>query len=254
MFRYLVYGTLFYLMFLFATLPADVSYAYWKKNWGQREQIVLSGLKGSVWSGSVSQAMIKGQRFQELQWHFKPLSLFLGKVEADLEFTVPDGFGKGRLGYSVLSGIYAKDVEAWIPLPVIARFVNLAALRPGGKLNINLQAFNYQQGSVHEAVGTLAWLDAEISFFQPVALGNFQLDLSSGDDGVIGDLKDKGGPLQAEAKLLLSATGDYSVDGEILLRDKSRNDLAQALQSMGRANAKGAIPLKQKGNLSQLGL
>ena len=254
MFRYLFYGSLFYLLFLFVTLPADISYAYWKKNWGQREQIVLSGLDGSVWSGAIDQAMIKGQRFQDVKWHFKPLRLFLGRAEADIEFTVPDGFGKGKVGYSLLGGIYVKDAEAWIPLPVIARFVNLAALRPGGKLNINLQDFNYDNGSISKANGNLSWLDAEVSFFQPVALGNFELNVSNGDDGIVGELKDKGGPLQAQAKLSLTPQGDYSVDGEILLRDKSRNDLQQALQTMGRPNAKGAIPLKQKGNLSQLGL
>jgi len=254
MFRYLFYGSLFYLIFLIVTLPADVSYAYWKKNWGQREQIVLSGLDGSVWSGSVSQAMIKGQIVQQLQWHFKPLSLLLGKMEADVEFSVPDGFGKGKVGYSVFGGMYAKDVEAWIPLPVLARFVDLAALRPGGKLNINLHKFGYANGSVSEAEGMLAWLDAEVSFFQPVALGNFQLDLSTSDENVVGELKDKGGPLQAQAKISLTPKGDYDLDGEVLLRDRSRIDLQQALQNMGRPNAKGAIPLKQKGNLSQLGL
>jgi len=254
MFKYILYGTLFYLLFLFVTLPADISYAYWKKHWGDRDPIVLSGIEGSVWSGSVAQAMIKGQRVQQMQWHLKPFSLLLGKVEADVEFTVPDGFGKGRVGYSFFSGAYANDVEAWIPLPVVARFVNLAALRPGGKLNINLQDFAYDKGIIKQANGTLAWLDAEVSFFQPVALGNFQLDLSNSDEGVVGNLKDKGGPLQAQAKLSLNHKGDYSVDGEVILRDKSRNDLQQALQAMGRPNAKGAIPLKQKGNLSQLGL
>jgi len=254
MFKYIFYGILFYLIFLVVTLPADISYAYWKKHWGERDPIVLSGIEGSIWSGTVAQAMIKGQRVQQMQWHFKPLSLLLGRAEADVEFAVPDGFGKGQFGYSLFNGAYAKDVEAWIPLPVIARFVNLAALRPGGKLNINLQEFSYDDGQIKKAHGTLAWLDAEVSFFQPVALGNFQLDVSNSDDGVVGDLKDKGGPLQAKAKLSLNHKGDYNVDGELLLRDKSRTDLNQALQAMGRPNAKGAIPLKQKGNLSQLGL
>lgn len=254
MFKYLFYGTLFYLIFLFVTLPADISYAYWKKHWGTRDPVVLSGIEGSIWSGTVAQAMIKGQRVQQMQWHFKPLSLFLGRAEADVEFTVPDGFGKGRVGYSLFNGVYAKNIEAWIPLPVVARFVNLAALRPGGKLNINLQEIDYNQGMIKDINGSLAWLDAEVSLFEPVALGNFQIDLHSTDDAVVGELKDKGGPLQAKAKLSLNHKGDYDVDGELLLRDKSDRNLRQALQTMGRPNAKGAIPLKQKGNLSQLGL
>jgi len=254
MFRYLIFGSLFYLLFLVVTLPAEYGYALWKKNWGEREQIVLSGLEGSIWTGSVSQAMIKGQHISQIHWHIRPLSLLFGKAEADVEFSVPDGFGKGRMGYSIFGGIFAKDIEAWIPLPVVARFVNLSALRPGGKININLRNFRFNKGSVTAADGTLSWLDAEVSLFQPVSLGNFQLDLATGDDGVNGDLKDKGGPLQTQAKVSLSTEGDYNLDGEVLLRDKSRFDLQQALQSMGRPNAKGAIPLKQKGNLAQLGL
>ena len=254
MFRYLLYGTIFYLIFVILTLPADVSYAYWKKHWGQRERIVLSGIDGSVWSGTVSQAMIQGQPVQDLKWEFKPMKLFLGKLEAELEFTVPDGFGKGKVGYGVLGGAYAKDVEAWVPLTVLARFVNLAALRPGGKLNINMKSVNYKNGVVSNAFGNLAWLDAEITLFQPVALGNFELNLTTDDKGVNGELKDKGGPLQSEAKILLAENGDYSIDGEVMLRDSSRRDLQQALQNMGRPNAKGQIPLKQKGNLKQLGL
>lgn len=254
MIRYIFLGILFYLGFLFVTLPADLGYGYWKKHMGQRTQVVLTGVKGSVWHGEAASAVINGQRFQGLKWKFKPLRLLTAKAELDLEFTVPDGFGKGQAGYSFFSGYYVKNVESWVPLTFIARFVNLAALRPGGKLNINLSALNFDGTTLTTADGSLSWLDAEVSFFQPVALGNFQVDLSTTDKGITGVLKDKGGPLQANATLLLNPAGEYNLNGEILLRDKSRNDLRQALQAMGRPNAKGAIPLKQKGKLSQLGI
>jgi hypothetical protein len=175
-------------------------------------------------------------------------------VEVAVEFTVEDGFGKGKGGYSLLKGYYVEDLEAWLPLTTIARFVNLAALRPGGKLNINLKTLQSDGATVTAAEGTLAWLDAEITLFQPVELGNYDFVLTQEQDQILGVLSDKGGPIEASGKLTLSPSGEYNFDGLLAVRDQSRNDLKQALQSMGRPDNTGKIKLSQKGSIAQLGL
>lgn len=254
MIRYILLGTLFYLVSLVVTLPANLSYGFWKENLGQAANVSLSGIEGSLWSGRAAQAVIQGQRFHPLEWSLKPLSLLWGQLEVAVEFTVEDGFGKGRGGYSLLSGYYIKDVEAWLPLTTIARFVDLAALRPGGKLNINLKNLQSDGATVTAAEGSLAWLDAEITLFQPVELGNYDFVLTQEKDQVVGVLSDKGGPIEASGQLILKRDGEYIFDGLLAVRDASRNDLQQALQSMGRPDRSGKTKLLQKGNINQLGI
>lgn len=256
MIRYTLLGIFFFLIALVVTLPANLTYGYWKQYLGQKQNINVSGIEGSVWSGSAAQATIQGQRFHPLEWTVHPLSLLLGKAELGVEFTVEDGFGKGNAGYSLLGGYYLKDVEAWLPLTMVARFVNLAALRPGGKININLEKLHFDGKSVTAAEGKLAWLDAEITVFQPVPLGNYEFTLHHEEESenIVGVLSDKGGPMEANGRLSLTPAGDYEFNAQIAVRDNSRQDLKQALQSMGRPDREGKVKLSQKGNLKQLGI
>lgn len=240
-------------MFLVITFPAQVGYSYWKQYFGQESAVSVIGLEGSVWSGEASSVTVSGQKFQPLKWSFQPLSLFLGRLAMDWEFSVDEGYGKGQAGYDFLGGYYVEDMDAWVPLEKIAPMMNAAALRPSGKLSVKLDNLYSDGNMITSASGNIEWHDAEITLLKKMALGGYHVDVVQDGDIISGVLTDMGGPIEASGDFTLSPEGDYQFDGLLSLRDKDRKDLRQALSSMGRPNREGKYKLSQKGNLNQLG-
>jgi len=243
-----------YLVFLLATLPAHVAYSLWKQgSANSRAPVQLYDIDGSVWSGKIGKAIIKGQKITAFNWNVNISSLLLGMMEFDFELTVQDGFAKGTAGYSMLGSSSLSNVEAWLPLSQIESLINLAALKPGGALDIKLA--NLKLGSdkaVLTARGDIAWHGAEMTMFKKLSLGDLQVTFEPNAEGVKGVLSDQGGPLTAEGLLQLSPDKSYTFTGSFGLRGE-QPDLQAALTTMGRFDRDGKVKVSLKGNLTQFG-
>ncbi len=253
MLRYILLGLVCYLGFLVITLPADLVYGYWKNSLGHDSPIILEGVSGSVWSGQVAQASISGQPVDKLSWSLSPAQLLLGNAEVALDFAMRNGFGKGQVGYSVFGSIYADNVEAWLPMDLVAPMVQLGSLKPGGALAVNLSELKVKNHTLASALGTVVWQDAEITILKPMPLGSLQVELEPADDGVKGVISDLGGPLEAEGLVTVDSEGNYDFSAEIAVRDPNQRDLVNAIRSLGRQDSSGKVKLEQSGNLANLG-
>lgn len=250
------YGSLIflaYLVFLVATMPAGIAYGYWKKNFGgSRVPVVLNDFDGSVWSGKVAKAVIKGSEFNKLSWNVNVFTLLLGIMELDFELTVTDGFAKGTAGYSIFGGSYLNNIEAWLPLPQVENLVSLGALKPGGSLDVKMANVKLDGNAIVSAKGDVAWYGAEMTLFKKLSLGDLQVAFEPNEGGVKGVIKDQGGPLRAEGILQLNPDKNYEFNGQFGVRG-NQPDLQAALSTMGRFDRDGKVKVSLKGNLKQFG-
>lgn len=243
-----------YLFFLFATIPAGFVYGHWKENFGgDQVPVSLSSIDGSIWSGTVGKAVIKGNTFEKVNWDVSILTLLLGIMEVDFDLSVTDGFAKGTVGYSVFGGSYLNNIEAWVPLSQIENIISVGALKPAGALDVNLSNVKIDGGAVVSARGDLAWHGAEMTLFKPIGLGDLQVAVEPHEGGVKGVIKDQGGPLRADGILQLNPDKSYKFDGEFGTRG-NQPDLHAALTTMGRFNRDGKVKVALEGNLAQFGM
>ena len=91
--RLITLGLLVVLAGLIALFPARVAY-----RWFAPEQFIVSGISGTVWSGRASEASANGFYLRDLNWTFRPLKLFTGKVAYSVESKFASGFMQGQLG------------------------------------------------------------------------------------------------------------------------------------------------------------
>lgn len=251
--RYLLIGLLAYLVFLVVQFPADRAYAMWKTGPGAQQKVVLSGLSGTVWQGSAQQALIDGQRLQGLEWHLKPWTVLFGKLSLDYEVRLDDGFLRGSLAADPQGAVAFDALEAKLPLAQLS-IKALAALRPAGVVNLNLQDVDWNGQALLSAQGRVVWTGAGINLFQPLQFGDLALTLETRDDAVVGQLSDGGGPLQADGLLTLKPDGSYQFSGSFAARDGTQSPLGRALKSLGRPGADGRIQVSQSGTLADLGI
>ena len=254
MYKYISLGVIAYLVFAVYYFPASFAYSQAQSFTDNKLPVKLNGVNGSIWSGSANSVTVGQSNLNDVKWHFKPFSLILGKLELGWEFVVEDGYGKGVAGRSLLGATYLHNVEAWLPALDIMSMANLAHLRLGGSLAINLEEFELGSEKINAILGSITWHEAEIAILQPVKLGGLEVIFEPTEEGIVGNIADKGGPLQANGKLVLTDDGKYTLDGEVSVRDPSEAALKSSLNMLGRPDKSGKIKLKRSGDLSQLGL
>ncbi|MGD8567470.1 MAG: type II secretion system protein N [Gammaproteobacteria bacterium] len=252
--KYTLLGLLAYTVFLLVTLPADVAYGFWKTKFGgQNVPVMLNDIEGSIWSGRIGESTIKGQQIQSFSWDVNVLTLLLGIVEANVELKVTDGYANGTVGYALFGGSYVNGLEAWLPLNQIDQLVNVAALRPGGAVDVKMSNVKLNNNTVVSAQGDVAWYSAEMTLLKKITLGDLQIKFEPNEGGVKGVLSDQGGPLRAEGVLQLNPDKSYEFKGAFGTRGE-QPDLHAALTTMGRFDRDGMVKVSLKGNLAQFGL
>ncbi len=114
--------------------------------------LTLSGVQGTVWQGRVSQVSWQGQQLGEVNWRFQPSKLLTGKAEVSLRFGRGSDLaltGRGHVGYG-LSGAYAENVVASLPINNVMEYVTLPApITLEGRVEVALSEFRYQAPIVH---------------------------------------------------------------------------------------------------------
>ena len=254
MFKYITLGVIAYLIFAVYYFPASFAYSQAQSFTDNTLPVKLNGVNGSVWSGSANSVTVGQSNLNDVKWHFKPFSLMLGKLELGWEFTVEDGYGKGVAGKSLLGTTYLHNVEAWLPALDIMSMANLAHLRLGGSLAINLDELEVGKEKIDAILGSITWHEAEVAILQPVKLGGLAVTFEPTDEGIVGNIIDQGDPLQANNKLVLTEDSKYTLDKEVSVRDPSEATLKNSLNMLGKPDKSGKIKLKRSGELSQLGL
>jgi general secretion pathway protein N len=250
--RLITFALLAYLAFLIMDFPAERAYHYWQAQAGTRQGFALGNLSGSVWSGNAGQAMINGQRVEDLNWHLQPWALATGKVALNWGAKLADGFGEGQLAAGMKGELEMDRLKARLDLSQLSVRA-LQALQPKGTVSLNLQDVTWTGEALTSAQGRIVWNGAGINFLQALDFGDLSLNLETTDEGVKGVLSDGGGPLEAVGVLRLKPDGSYQFTGSFAARGGDQA-LSRALRSLGRPGADGKVKVSQTGTLAALGL
>ena len=198
-----------------------------------------SSVAGSLWNGYCSGLRVRGAALGDLTWRVRPARLLLGELAAHVDLEHPPAiFARGEVEIGLGGTLIAHDLTASLPLSSTV----LPALPPTltGSLRFNLALAKItSQGVVSNLQGRIEAHDLIDSSGYVTPLGNFAVTFPGGTGEPTGELRDLGGPLSVQGKVVLSAQPGYDLSGYVTPRPSAVPALVHAIEFLGTPDAQG---------------
>jgi len=211
----------------------------------------VSGVSGTVWHGSLQRLAIDKMTLGPVSWQARPSRLLLGRLAADVEATLPDGFVNARIAVSLGGNLLFSNLEGAAPVA----WLTPAAGRDGGQLSARFEKVVLDGERITTAIGSLQIAGVVLPIPTAGARltpGNYAIAFDAEDlpaDAVLsGTVTDGGGPLEIAGTLNFTPPRSYELSGTAKPRPEAPAEVRQALQMLGPANATGAHTVKLSGS------
>ena len=222
--RWIALGVGAWLAFAVALFPADVAY-----RWFAPDEIRLSGVRGSVWSGGAALGSAGPLGFHDVQWQVRPWSILLARPGGYFRTGLGDGFLRADVRVGA-GGISLTEVQASSGLSALAAALPIAGIR--GQVSLQLAELVVRDGWPASARGLIRLGGITVPSLlggNPIVLGNYDVTLSGGD-GLRGMFEDRGGPLEVRGSASLTAAGEYEIRGVVRTRPEANAALARGVE------------------------
>jgi general secretion pathway protein N len=235
-------GLLTFVAAFASRFPARVAY-----NWFAPPAVQLSGLQGSVWSGSATEMSIAGLYLRDLKWHLRPLRLFTGKLAASVEASPSSGFVEADVAAGLGGDIMLTNVNGSLPL---ADFASIAGV-PGlsGSASVQLARLGLRDGLPVVAEGTLNVADLVAPMVDASSIGGYRAEFFTNDDAVVASVEDVNGVFDLAGSLTVTADRNYQFIGKVAATPTTSEKLRGQLRFLGTPNDRGQHDIRLEGQL-----
>lgn len=238
-----------YVAFTLAMFPAGTAL-----RWLAPPDVAFAGVAGTLWSGSAASCSFAGFTAESLRWRVRPAAFLLGRVSADVEARIPDGFIAGNITASP-GTVRFGNLRGATSLPALAALLPVRGMR--GQASVQLETLVLEDGWPTQAVGEVRLAGLEVTPLIPdgsgalLPLGDYTLTLLPSSAGEIAaTVVDNGGPLEVEGTLRLDAARTYTIDALVKPRPNAPEMLVEGLAFMTtEPNAEGRRRLNLTGSL-----
>jgi hypothetical protein len=207
-------------------------------------QVRCAELGGSIWHGECLRLEFQGNSFGDASWNLAPGAAFRGHLTGDVDvrggaLTLTADIDTNFLGVGELRNVKGQ-------FPMDPTFIAQLPRDQRGRISADLKRVVIgASGAPAQIAGTLELHDLRQLRDQPADLGSFQLTFDGSarpDGGLVGKLKDLGGPFLIEGTVTLTPPNAFEVQGFITGRSAEAERAAQIIALNAPAEASGRRP------------
>jgi len=250
----IVIALLVFIIFFVMQFPARHAYALLVD---PGSDIQLYEPEGTLWHGKAKALAFNNQHFQNFEWQLKPWSIVLGRLNVSWSFDNGEAYGNGTVGLGLGRSIKLSSVKANLPGAMVQPYLSHVPAKLGGVFNVDIDELYYDAATADTTAtlrsikGQIIWHHAAMTVLNELALGEFQLNMTTDESGIVGLLKEiENSDLLAEGRLFLTTDKNYKIDATLAVRHPGqRRDLSQGLSFLGRPDEKGQYKMSYSGQL-----
>lgn len=240
--RLIKVGLLTFLLGLVLLFPARVAY-----RWFVPAGISVSGISGTVWSGSASEAIASGIYLRDVNWQFRPLRLLTARIGYSIEANLAPGFVEADVALGMGSSVVFRDLQASLPLNRLQESLRVPGL--SGSAAASFSQLRVDDGVPVVAEGELQVSRLVVPLVDRAPLGGFRAEFSTGDAAITASVEDADAVLELAGSLRLSGDGNYQFLAKLRPRPDTPASVRQQLQFLGAADSNGDHELRLEGRL-----
>ena len=222
--------------------PARVAY-----DWFAPPAVQLSGLEGTIWSGSAAEVSASGLYLRDLKWRLRPLRLVTGKVAASFEASPSSGFLEADIAAGLGGVITLSNVNGSLPLRDFATIARVPGL--AGSASVQFERLRLRDGLPIAADGSLAIADLVAPMVDPSSIGGYRAEFFTDDNAVVASVEDVNGVFDLAGSLTVSADRNYQFLGKVAATDNTSEKLRRQLRFLGTPNDRGQHDIRLEGQL-----
>lgn len=238
--RWLVAGLAAFVIGLVTLFPARVAW-----EWFAPPGIALSGIDGSVWRGSASEASAHGLYLRELAWRMNPGALLTGRLAYHVEGAPGGGALAADVAVTAGGRVRITDLTGTVPLPLIEALAGVPGM--GGYAQATLATLEIAEGVPVAADGLVEVTNLVLPFVAPTSLGGYRAEFQTREDGIVAAVRDAGGVVDLAGQLTLGRDREYEFLGYVAPTGDTPPGLVQQLQYLGSPNTQGQYELRLSG-------
>lgn len=253
--RYSIFAVICYVTFLLWTLPASIAVSFIKNNAQLKNQVQLSVVNGTLWSGSAASAQISGINLGALNWNLKVWPLFIGRVKVSITFNNKNAStgkisGSGSISVSSSGELSVEDFTASVTADTLAPLMYGLPARFAGDLNLHINELSLLKGKRINLKARIVVSHAGLISPQRIEYGDILIQASPQLAGSQFILTDQGGPLILDGSIKIKGNGVYNVNLGLGARNSASDDLVKGLRFLGSRDATGKYHYKTNGKLA----
>lgn len=239
--RLIVIAVAILLLGLIVKLPARVAYQI-----ADVPGVAVSGLHGSVWSGSAREASLGSIYLRDVNWRLKPAGLFGGALSYHVEATPASGFLRTDVSVGADGAIHLSDLQAALPLAMFAPATGIDGL--AGNASARMERVEIIDGLAVAADGTFEVADLVVPLISRASLGGYKADFFTQEDGIVASIEDTDGVVDLAGSVQLSADRYFQFVAQVVAKSNTPKALRQRLELLP-ANNRGQRELRLEGTL-----
>lgn len=240
--RLIKIGLLVGVIGLLVLFPARVAY-----QWFAPQQIVVSGISGTVWNGHASEATIDGIYLHDVSWQYRLSDLLTARLGYSVNAKFVSGFIEGNIAVGFGGNLRAREFRANLPLESIQTLAAMTGAR--GMLSANFAELQLSGGLPSVADGSIEVSGLTLPMVHREPIGGFKAELFTQDSGISASIEDTAAVIDMAGSLQLSAGGKYEFLAQLGPLDSTPAPIREQLQFLGSPNDRGQHELRLEGQL-----
>lgn len=240
--RLVAAGALVFVAGTVVLFPARVAY-----EWFAPESVRLSGISGTVWSGSAAEGSFDGFYAGNLGWRFRPAALLTAKLGYAVAADPSGGLLEGNVAISPGGAVHLGKLRAGLPLAALGDAA--AAAGAEGVLDLAFDSLVLHDGWPVRAAGTAEVRGLVIPVLSSAPLGDYHAAFETVDGIVTGRFEDVSGVLDLDGTLELQADRSYVLSGRVRASNAAPTGLVQQLRFLGSPDEEGMRTFRFEGQL-----
>jgi hypothetical protein len=216
-------------------------------HWFVPSEVAISGIHGSAWSGSASEASVAGIYLRDVKWEFAPLRLFLGVLSYKVSATPVSGFVETNLSIGIGGSVSLSDVSASLPLELFADAAGIRGLQGSG--SFQFERVQIVDGLAVVADGTIQIADLMVPVVGNVSLGGYKAEFFTQNNGISASIEDTDGVVELAGSLQVKTDRSYEFIAQVIAKPNTPERVRRQLQFLPPANDRGQQELRLEGIL-----